>query len=83
MWQPIETAPKDRTRIDLWIVKFGVDNKPLRGWRVADAFWNEHAWVVWCLTRMPDGTDETDEYAIADTATHWMPLPEPPPGSAQ
>lgn len=37
-WQPIETAPKDGTVIDLWIV-----NQDGRGWREADAYWVDDA----------------------------------------
>ncbi len=33
-WQPIETAPKDGTRFDLWMV-----DEDGRGCRVADAYW--------------------------------------------
>lgn len=82
MWQPIETAPKDGTRIDLWILN---DSAPPHGWRLADVFWNGHAWVVWRLGRQKDnfGCVETEEVQIANTITHWMPLPASPLGSAQ
>lgn len=33
-WQPIDTAPKDGTPIDLWIV-----NQDGKGWRVTDAYY--------------------------------------------
>jgi len=35
-WQPIETAPKDGTRIDLWML-----DQDGRGWREAGAYWVE------------------------------------------
>ena len=45
-WQPIETAPKDRTEIDLWMV-----DEDGKGFRIPDAFWvtNEpyNAGMVW------------------------------------
>ncbi len=33
-WRPIDTAPKDGTNIDLWVV-----NQDGEGWRIADAYW--------------------------------------------
>ena len=36
-WQSIETAPKDGTKIDLWMV----DEKGA-AWRVTDAYWVEN-----------------------------------------
>lgn len=64
-WQPIDTAPKDGTRILVysqslyWLVAFfgGDHDRPghLSQWRSAwDAEW------------------------LARTPTHWMPLPDPP-----
>ena len=34
-WQPIETAPKDGTIIDLWVPGFG---------RLVDQWWDDGAW---------------------------------------
>lgn len=64
-WQPIETAPKDGTIIDLWVVELDCDDS---GFRFADAYWLEGAWV--------DDFEEVDEAACR--ITHWMPRPEPP-----
>ncbi|MDH0740921.1 hypothetical protein [Stenotrophomonas maltophilia] len=36
-WRPISSAPKDGTRVDLWLV-----NHKNEGRRVTDAYWNEH-----------------------------------------
>ena len=92
-WQPIETAPKDGSVVDLWIttpaLKAGAE-------RCCDARWHRGAW--W----FPDYPTEFDEddgqpsgftsdvreikgvwHRRAETpvcrATHWMPLPAPPP----
>lgn len=91
-WQPIATAPKDGTVVDLWIttpaLKTGAE-------RCCDARWHQGAW--W----FPDFPTEFDEddgqpsgftsdvseiegvwHRRAETpicrATHWMPLPPPP-----
>lgn len=64
-WQPIETAPKDGTTIDLWLQA---------GERIADARWNRDAWRFWCQ----DEFESMDWIKIVGRATHWMPLPEPP-----
>ena len=73
-WQPIETAPRDGTRIVAW-----VDGQNWRRcevilwWRPsssADARWHR---------------DAERTLAVSGTPTHWMPLPEAPgvPASAQ
>lgn len=64
-WKPIETAPKDGTPVDLWVL----------GDRTADCTWNktrkrwEHWWGL-------DGG--MGRSAVDGEPTHWMPLPEPP-----
>lgn len=66
-WRPIETAPKDRTVVDLWAM----------GRR-----WPDMEWEVTCPSH-PDGvwkragTDWYDAMGWLDP-THWMPLPPPP-----
>lgn len=69
-WQPIETAPKDGTEIDLWTAC---------GERVVSARWKTDGylagnWVFWCM----DGSGPTELERVHCTATHWMPLPKPP-----
>ena len=65
-WQPIETAPKDGTRILLaWggatVVGFYLDN-------TSDSHpWGWKGWTVPSMEPTPRGL-----------ITHWMPLPEPP-----
>jgi len=71
-WQPIETAPRDGTVIDLWEVEknFGAS-------RATDC--------RWCKFPIRGGVREGWGYGLADDpdflsgeVTHWMPLPEPP-----
>jgi hypothetical protein len=79
MWQSIETAPKDGTKIDLWVV-FPTEQPEGKRW--ADASWREpgqhnckgpanwtssSGWPLHGLTDKP-------------VATHWMPIPEGPNG---
>lgn len=64
-WQPIETAPKDGTIVLLYIPW-------MSGYDVVSASWG---YASWCLTQAGTRCESAD----ADgSATHWMPLPEPP-----
>lgn len=82
-WQPIETAPRDGTKIDLWVS----DNEG--GFRVPNGFWSEEIppfnmrdwppnWMA--ENRWYDGCDglAADPDCPDEVVTHWMPLPEPP-----
>ena len=78
-WQPIETAPKDGTVVDLWI-KYTVEREHLDG-RETDCRYCDPEWG------RPDvefGEFETVEQIepLRDggswRATHWMPRPSPP-----
>ena len=78
-WQPIETAPRDGTVIDLWA----------DGERWPDCYWGKRRyWSVdgdetktsaW-LMEPPDWIWATmNERIPCDVApTHWMPRPAPP-----
>ena len=63
-WQPIETAPKDGTRI----LAYGLERK--RYWIVDVVRWHQPGNPV------HDGFWIGTHYTIKPT--HWMPLPEPP-----
>lgn len=68
-WHPIETAPKDGTRVDLWLV--GPRNS---GARRADCWFASGSW--WC-----DALDRGDldpAFYVGDVPTHWMPIPTGP-----
>ena len=70
-WQPIETAPKDGTEVDLWGVnhlhynKIGVRLNNIAWGRVTD--WIGREYEDWQTGRGEDFEP-----------THWMPLPQPP-----
>jgi hypothetical protein len=79
-WQPIETAPKDGTVIDLWaqsmelISRDGDDLRPSVAFRVPDAIWFDGYWTD------ADGNPHPHLEGFTNiTFTHWMPLPSPPP----
>lgn len=70
-WQPIETAPKDFTRILVcWASKHG----RMMNSSCSIVYWAAHAekWV-----------DERGGYWGGDySPTHWMPIPPPPKETA-
>lgn len=84
-WQPIETAPKDGTQIDIWV-------EPDAGSIHGPSHYKAHrqANAFWCDRDPTDPFDKTgsegwwcrlaDKFAheMSWKATHWMPLPEPP-----
>lgn len=58
-WQPIETAPRDGTRI-----------------LVVSGGWHDVAYVGW---NDDDGEPVWFNGDVPVQASHWMPLPAPPP----
>jgi hypothetical protein len=67
-WQPIETAPRNETRI--LIAGYDEHDKKMH---VASAYWHASAYGngLW--------TDSSGEYSTAaGSPTHWMPLPDSP-----
>ena len=86
-WQPIETAPKDGRRIDLWVEHTSGLGKTT-GQRFTNAKWYAERWtdnygnaLEWRV-----GPVEVEEGCSPDegrTVTHWRPLPEPPALSTQ
>lgn len=75
-WQPIETAPKDGTKIDLLF--------PYPRGRTVDCFWDsvldtwcwkEPAWEYGVL--LPEAEWSVGSYPNL-APTHWMEPPEPP-----
>lgn len=73
-WQPIETAPRDGTEVDLWVVHTEpqIDGKTWSPLRQADCSWSENEGGLWV---------QFQDIPVEDygwVATHWMPLPSPP-----
>lgn len=64
MWQLIETAPKDGTRVLLVDVSDPSDDAVCTGWWM-EGYWRDYGDI---------GCNGQDEYE----PTHWMPLPFKP-----
>lgn len=61
-WQPIESAPKDGTRV-LLRAEGGI----------TEGHYDSHFWKSWLGCH-----DRQKVYASVHKPTHWMPLPAPP-----
>ncbi len=75
-WQPIDTAPKDGTAIDMW----GIDSREGRMRRFPDCIYLGGKWMQlegWCIE---DRAIDAIYVRISSTVKllYWMPLPEPP-----
>jgi hypothetical protein len=75
-WQSIETAPKDGTSIDVWVVIKYPDGSFAHAFRCVDVRWEKERWVESDepLEGRPDWYDffgDEDVFVV----THWMPQP--------
>jgi len=66
-WQPIETAPRDGTEVDLWKGKH----------RLPNCHFHCGEWLWWNTTSV----DDEPSWLKVKDPTHWRPLP-PGPGAA-
>lgn len=69
-WQPIETAPKDGTRILLARIGKNETGKDLGVWWACRGWWSDK-WQCWYNGVEPSGLAKP---------THWLMLPEAPVG---
>lgn len=76
-WRPIETAPRDGTKVDLWLVPRSRMLIATEPYRLADAWFSAGQWWVY------ENNDEQRLPVWDDYITHWRPLPDPPALSAQ
>ena len=79
-WRPIETAPRDETPILIYTTCHGV----VEAWYHAGS-WNQHHespeydGAVWVCADDAFQIEVEETTPPCDgTATHWMPLPDPP-----
>lgn len=75
-WKTIDSAPKDGTEIDLWIVTSKEWRPEGESRRVTDCCWASVGDKQgWC-----DFADGCWDFVESNhhTVTHWMPIPEPP-----
>jgi hypothetical protein len=74
-WQPIDSAPKDSTRILIYVVSpaTGEGRVYLAWWAIPyESAPDERGW--W-----ETGLYGASHPVVPQFATHWMPLPSPPP----
>lgn len=80
-WRPIETAPKDGTRIDVWVdrpvtINGRVDRAKARGgYRLTEVWWDD-GWTM--LGPVPFARVKHE----GDEITHWSPIPAGPSGES-
>jgi hypothetical protein len=78
-WQPIETAPKDGTRVFLWLPHIEATQHERRietfwmGYYWANEYGNGNAYNA--VARLKNGYLTTAYESIQPS--HWMPVPEP------
>ena len=71
IWQPIDTAPKDGTVIDVW-------GHGRRYPGVRWTHWIEPEFQNWEIEQPYDALGGAHWDLPLISPTHWMPLPEPP-----
>jgi len=75
-WQPIDTAPKDGTEIDVWVVDSRA--KQTSGCRYENVRWSDGGWKWFDRYYNVSGGYVGIDNGVNVIASHWMPLPKPP-----
>lgn len=75
-WQPIETAPKDGTKVDIWAKCWRAYYDDFVGQRFPDCWWSRGDSMV---NRPAYWVNVGDGWH----ATHWRPIPDPPVGEGK
>jgi hypothetical protein len=78
-WQPIETAPRDGTEIDVWEYCHDPKWRPAehgieKGYRCTNIKWLDSRWVEFDITWGDWIALPNEHYSVS----HWMPIPKPP-----
>lgn len=84
-WRPIETAPLDETAVLLFTTSYGiVEARFYRGYMTTTLDGDEWNGAQWSCAddAFTIEVEESPEGYWHESATHWMPLPEPPTRAA-
>lgn len=76
MWQPIETAPKDGSKVDVWVTPPARSLSTGGYGRVSDCWFSRGSW--WFYDETKYASDPANCRSEVWNVTHWMPLPPAP-----
>jgi hypothetical protein len=88
-WQPIETAPRDGTKVLGYCIANGIPYIDVIWWRgnvprvCPTREWHDDPGYVWRSAETDASTRGWSETLPNPGPTHWMPLPSPPTGPDQ
>lgn len=81
-YEPIDLAPRDGTRVDLYVQEVYIRPKEYQtpGRRIADCYWRVQGGVgYWAVDGYREGEPvESDIFGGCNIATHWIPSPGAP-----
>lgn len=76
MWQPIETAPKDGSKVDVWVTPPARSLSTGGYGRVSDCWFSRGSW--WFYDETKYASDPANCRSEVWNVTHWMPRPPAP-----